>query len=76
MAHGSGQADRLDALERAVALLAFENVESVCDTLRPLLRPEHRADAAAQLNAAILEKQGHESGAFALLQQALPKPFQ
>ena len=59
----AAQVDRLDALERALALLAFENAESVCDSLRPLLQPEQRAVAAAQLNAAILVKQGHESGA-------------
>jgi hypothetical protein len=61
-ARAGESADRLDGLERTMALLAFADVApgSLPEPLRELIGDERRVSTANQLNAAILRAQGSD----------------
>eukprot|EP00756_Hemistasia_phaeocysticola_P057838 Hpha_TRINITY_DN34447_c0_g1::TRINITY_DN34447_c0_g1_i1::g.96147::m.96147 len=55
---GEGRAESLEAMERALSLLCFEDAES--SPHGHLLSPQQRHRTASLLNAAVLRRQGHE----------------
>ena len=63
--HAATDAAFLAEVEQALALLVFATPADAPPPLSELLAPAQRATAAGELNAAILNSQGQESGAFA-----------
>jgi hypothetical protein len=62
--HAADNPAFLEEVERAMALLAFETPADAPGGLAALLAPAQRGAAAGELNAAILNSQGQESGAW------------
>ena len=63
--HAATDAAFLAEVEQALALLVFSSPADAPPPLSELLAPAQRATAAGELNAAILNSQGQESGALA-----------
>jgi hypothetical protein len=61
--HAATDAAFLEEVEQALALLVFASPADAPPPLADLLAPSQRAAAAGELNAAILNSQGQESGA-------------
>lgn len=61
--HAATDAAFLEEVEQALALLVFASPADAPQPLAELLAPSQRAAAAGELNAAILNSQGQESGA-------------
>ena len=61
--HAATDAAFLAEVEQALALLVFAKAADAPPPLAELLAPAQRATAAGELNAAILNSQGQESGA-------------
>lgn len=61
--HAATDAAFLAEVEQAMALLVFAAPRDAPPPLQALLEPEQRAAAAQELNAAILNSQGQDSGA-------------
>ena len=64
--HAATDAAFLEEVEQALALLVFASPADAPAPLAELLAPAQRAAAAGELNAAILNSQGQESGVFAV----------
>ena len=70
--HAATDAAFLAEVEQALALLVFASPADAPPPLAELLAPAQRAAAAGELNAAILNSQGQESGAS--MRFLLPRP--
>jgi len=65
--HAATDAAFLEEVEQALALLVFASPADAPQPLAELLAPSQRAAAAGELNAAILNSQGQESGTPSLI---------